>query len=105
MKIKLLVPLFLCVCIGVAGCQEARDADSLTTITKTGVINYYPPPDNCNDYMIEIENQLYKPDSLSDEFKLDNLQVNVTYRISEKKHNCGFGGYVRIINIIKIKKV
>ena len=66
--------------------------------------------DSCNDYMIVIEyddpvhNIYYKPDKLSDNFKVDNLSVKVKYIITEKTHNCGFGGDVPIISIIKIEK-
>jgi hypothetical protein len=75
---------------------------------KDGMIKYCPPIDHCNDYMIIFEiNQFekyYKPDRLSNDFKIDGLRVKVTYRISEEKHNCGFGGYVPVIEILKIRR-
>jgi hypothetical protein len=97
-------------CAAVAGCNKKTDDTNLTTYKKEGTVKYYPPPDNCNDYMIVFDigqsnEKYYKPDNLSDDFKIDNLQIEVTYRISEEKHNCGFGGYIPVINIIKIKKI
>ena len=77
-------------------------------ITTNAIVKYTPPGDHCNAYMIVIyENgfdKYYKPDRLSKQFEVGNLKVEVTYRLTEKIHNCGFGGYVPIINIIKIQK-
>jgi hypothetical protein len=73
-------------------------------------IKYMAHIDSCNDYMIVIEKEeqvndiYYKPDKLPDDFKVDNLPVKVKYTITEEKHNCGFGGYVPIIHIVKIEK-
>jgi hypothetical protein len=32
------------------------------------------------------------------------LKVRITCRITEEKYNCGFGGDISIIDIVKIKK-
>ena len=97
----------ICLCAVITGCN-ADDSDEATYI-KDGIIRYVPPPDSCDDYMIVFEidqfEKYFKPDNLSDDFKVDGLRVRVTCRITEEKHNCGFGGYVPIIHIIKIKKI
>jgi len=106
MILKLTV-VFLVLAGSFLSCKEKGDNTSIVDI---GIIKYYPPGDNCNAYMIEIKKEgleyskLYKPNGLPKEFEVDDLQVKVTYRISGEKHNCGFGGYVPIINIIKIQK-
>jgi hypothetical protein len=104
---KILFAILLCATV--AGCNEKMDDTNLKTYKKEGMIKYCPPPDNCNDYMIVIDidqyTKYYKPDNLPDKFKIDNLQIEVTYHITEEKHNCGFGGYVPVINITKIKKI
>ncbi len=94
-----------------ASCTEKKSSQEDASIfVENGIVKYTPPEDNCNAYMIVIEqedpayNKYYKPDQLSDQFKVDNLQVKVQFRITEDKHNCGFGGYVPVINIIKIEK-
>ena len=75
---------------------------------ETGIIRYYPPPDNCNAYMLEIEldgqdfPKIYKPDKLPKKFEVEYIQVKVKYSITEKTHGCGFGGLVPIVKIIKI---
>ena len=89
-----------------SGCHK----EDATILEGNCIIKHMPPPDNCNDYMIIFEkdvpenNILYKPDKLSEEFKVDNLHIKLTYRITEDKYNCSFGGYVPVINIIKIQK-
>jgi hypothetical protein len=71
----------------------------------------------CAGYEISIDNKSYKPDTLPDEFlphiqNERNVQVKVTYRISDKKHVCGTGipgeslkREMPIIHIIKIEKL
>lgn len=51
------------------------------------------------------EKQYYKPDNLPDKFQIDDIKVRILYIITEQTHNCGFGGYRPIIQIIKIKKI
>ena len=42
---------------------------------------------------------------LQEAFKQDDLQVKVTYTVTDKEHNCDFIRYKPIIHIIKIKKL
>ncbi|MDR2928408.1 MAG: hypothetical protein LBV41_09475 [Cytophagaceae bacterium] len=92
-------------------CGEKKLSDENTDVFEENcIVKYMPHPDNCNDYMIVVENENpvynteYKPEQLPDEFKVDNLRVKVKFSISDKKHNCGFGGYASVVNIIKIEK-
>lgn len=79
------------------GCEEPTEDHF-----KEGVILYMPPPDNCNGYVVKIENTLYYPENLGDKFKKDSLNVKLTYKELNGYHNCGFGGSIKIIKIIKI---
>ncbi|MCL2072864.1 MAG: hypothetical protein FWH18_03005 [Marinilabiliaceae bacterium] len=88
-------------------CKKWENAE---LFTENGIVKYISGPDTCDDYMILIKQEksdlmlYYKPNNLPENFKEDNLYVNVKFSISEKKHNCGFGGYVSVIYIIKIQK-
>jgi heat shock protein HslJ len=80
------------------------------TFVQNGIVEYCPPPDNCNDFMIDFSpdseyRKFYKPDKLPEEFKIDKLKVKVTYRLNREKYNCGFGGDVPVINVLKIDKL
>jgi hypothetical protein len=96
-------------CLSCGNKNEANRNDQFPEAI--GMIEYTPPEDHCGAYMfvIQYENsdhfRLYKPDKLPDKFKMDKLQVKVTYRETEKKHHCGFGGDVPVIEIINIKKI
>jgi hypothetical protein len=95
---------------GFGSCQEKGKTTDADVFVENCIIQYMPPPDNCNTYMVVVEqenpvyNKYYKPNHLPDQFEIDNLNVKVTVRMSEEKHNCGFGGYVPVINIIKVEK-
>jgi ssDNA-binding Zn-finger/Zn-ribbon topoisomerase 1 len=73
-------------------------------------IKYSPPFDGCGDYMIKVETdqtytKYYKPDNLPDEFKIDNLPIEVTFSITEEKYDCKINGIHSIIHIKKIRKL
>ena len=97
----------LLILAGSYSCQKGEDAELQW---ENGIIKYISGPDTCDDYIIFIEQEksdymlYYKPNTMPQKFKVDDLHVKVKFSISEKKHNCGFGGYVPIINIIKIQK-
>jgi hypothetical protein len=99
--------------MGITGCsKKEKDLDiceGKEIYEEKGMIKYDPPPDSCDDYMIVFNgnefDKYYKPGNLPDDFKIDSLQIEVRYCISEEQHNCGFGGYVPIINILNIKKL
>jgi hypothetical protein len=109
-KNNFMIPM--CVCLLCLSCGNKSEADrNGQSLEAIGMIEYTLPEDNCGAYMfvIQYENpdhfRLYKPDKLPDKFKTDKLQVKVTYRETEKKHHCGFGGDVPVIEIITIEKI
>ncbi|MDR0540931.1 MAG: hypothetical protein LBH19_01825 [Dysgonamonadaceae bacterium] len=97
-----IVALVLLLAGTAVACEEKETSDGYV---KTGIVKYFPPPDNCNDYMIVVGDSIYKPDKLDEKYKVDNCEVQITYRMSGEKHNCGFGGDVPCINILKIEKL
>jgi hypothetical protein len=117
MKIKNIKTVLLLVAITVAfvGCsKDEYDSGSISeykdVIVQNGIIRDVRFPDHCNDYIIEFEIEdwefpiLYKPNQLPKQFEIDNLKVVVKYRITEEYHSCGFGGFIKVINLIDIQK-
>jgi hypothetical protein len=101
--LSLAIVVLLLAGVSLVSCETKETPDGV--ITTTAVVKYFPPPDNCDDYMIEVEGKIYKPENLSEKYKVDDCKVKIKYRLTEGKHSCGFGGYVPIINILKIEKV
>jgi hypothetical protein len=105
MKNNLAGMAFLCVFMTMAGCSK----DS-TLVTQTGMIIYDQSDDGCGPagggvYMFVADRKWYKPDQLAEKYEVDTIQVEITYRMTEETHNCGFGGYVPVIHIVKIKEL
>ncbi len=48
----------------VIGCKEENTSDHLNV----GLVQYLPPPDNCNGYVVNIDEKLYYPSNLSKDF-------------------------------------
>lgn len=104
MKARVLLLLLLPLVMA-AGCR--KHPDSITA--DATVIDDTATFDNCGAYMVVIGEGVgatwYKPENLSKEFREDNLKVKIVYSITDKTHNCGFGGYVPVITIHRIKKI
>ena len=82
------------------GCKEESTSSNLMT----GLIQYFPPPDNCNDYVVRVEDKLYYPVNLAEEFRQDSLTVQLSFDVTDSVHNCGFGGSIPVIKVLTIKK-
>jgi hypothetical protein len=96
-KIFLIIP-FLFVLIGMVSCEKDQDMVDGTIIYAFGI-------DNCDAYMIKVDNAYYVPDFLGKKYQIDGLKVKLSYELSGERHNCGFGGYRPVINIKKIRKL
>ncbi len=111
MRMKKKMILFTVIAIlimnGGIGCEKT-DTNAIKT---EATIKNIPIEDNCGDYMVLVGNindvsaRWYKPENLSEEYKIDNLFVRITYSLTDKKYNCGFGGYKPIIIIHKIERM
>lgn len=96
--------------IMVMGCEKELPEN---TITEKGIIFYDDAVDSCgNVYMLKVIDEdnehysrWYKPDNLPNKYKVDNLLVKIIYSITDRTHNCGFGGETPIIIIHKISKL
>ncbi len=93
------------------GCEKDEKIPE-EAITKKAKVFYDRAIDSCgNVYMIEIVNknndflEWYKPNNLPKSYQVDGINVEITYTLTGKYHNCGFGGKAKIINIHKIKKI
>ena len=82
------------------GCQEDDASGNLVS----GMVRYLPPPDNCDDYVIRVEDQLYYPTDLAEEFRQDSLIVQLSFTATDRVHNCGFAGTISVIDVLNIKK-
>jgi hypothetical protein len=114
-KLIIILLPFLFLIMGMMACEEKEKEDVLV---KTGSIvdvgKYMWIWAECTGFEVYFDdnNEYYKPDNLPDEFKVDNLQVKITYRLSGQKHVCGTGDKnnqskreVSIIDIVKIEKI
>ena len=61
--------------------------------------------DGC-DWVILIDNESYHPENLSNDFKIDSLQVKVKYRLLSKKKDflCSISSNLKSIRIKSISK-
>ena len=82
------------------GCQE----DDVNGDLVSGMVRYLPPPDNCDDYVISVEDQLYYPTDLAEEFRQDSLAVQLSFSLTDSVHNCMFGGVIPTIEVLTITR-
>lgn len=91
------------VMISITSCDNDTDNDDLKLVD--GIIMYMAPPDNCNDYVIKTDDNLYyKPSDLSMDYKIDSLLIKFSFDSTDGLHNCGFGGSISIIDLTHIEK-
>ena len=84
-------------------CDNDTNNDNLKL--ENGIIMYMAPPDNCNDYVIKTDDNLfYKPSDLSKDYKIDSLSIKFSFDSTDALHNCGFGGSIPIIDLTHIEK-
>lgn len=103
MKLSFLVLLFLlfsckkdrsCVCNTETGFKDA-------TILYTGPVE----GDGC-DWVVKIgDDQYYHPDTLGSEFKQNELNVKICYKLATDKFHCGLAGIgMPVIHVLGIRK-
>jgi hypothetical protein len=59
--------------------------------------------DGCG-WVIDVENGTFHPNNLSAEFQQDSLAVELSYKGTNEKYNCGLGNSLKIIEISSIEK-
>ncbi len=86
-KLILLSALVLLVFVTV-GCEKSKEENILKD-DATIIYEGNPALDGCG-YFIKIRNTKYKPISLLQNFKTENLKVKITYQILEDKWSCNW---------------
>ncbi len=104
MKLSFLALVFL-----LFSCKKDRSCETCNAETgfKDATILYTGPVagDGC-DWVVKIgEDQYYHPDTLDDEFKQNDLNVQICYEVTADKFHCGIAGNgMPVIYVLKIKK-
>lgn len=81
--------------------KDSKEADLQL---KEGMIVYMAPPDNCNDFIIKVNDHIYKPSNLSSSFEIDSLNIRFAYETIESTYDCGFGGQIPYVLLTHIEK-
>ncbi|MDR0683064.1 MAG: hypothetical protein LBG15_14625 [Dysgonamonadaceae bacterium] len=105
----LIIPAMLLVITVIGGCEKPEEGTN-SSERRIAKIQFISSPDFCNDYMIVagegVNQEIYKPQNLQKEYEIDGLQISVTFEtVSDTTYNCGFAGYVPIVNILIIDKI
>lgn len=80
--------------------------DSVDPITKTATIYIDESEvDNCL-YTIKTEsNEFFTTETLPGEYSVNTLEAQITYNVTEERDNCGFGGSLIKIEILKLIEI
>ncbi len=106
MKLAKFLTVLLLLCMGVMSCEDEKD----DTVYEQAIVKLQEGADTCNTFMIiikkddAVKEDWYKPENLPSKFRVNGLSVLINYTVSNKKHNCGFGGNKPVIVINQIKK-
>ena len=82
-------------------CKKQKDISANGVVLDSGD----PAADGCS-WIIRINgtNEEYHPDILTDQFKQNNLPVQVNYTLTPNYFTCGWGARLRIIHILSIQR-
>ncbi len=91
-----------------AECEGVEYTDGFCPVETTGIINYHDPAaDGCGWTISIATGDIvgdYKPsEALAEEFKEQDLEVNLTYKTLLEGEDCGFGTIAKI-EILEIEK-
>ncbi len=84
----------------------ACEEDEISADLKNGLIVYMAPPDNCNDFIIVVDDlsqTMLKPNNLAESFKIDSLKVKFDFDSTNRSHNCNFGGQIPVVSINQLE--
>ena len=95
--------LILSVFLFITGCSE-EDTNQLATENAT---IYYDSSgiDNCIYTIKTDSNNFFTIENINEEFRQNNLRVNISFRKTDNTMNCGFSGNLTIIQIETIEKI
>ncbi|MDT3405585.1 hypothetical protein [Mucilaginibacter terrae] len=69
--------------------DNCENSDRLSATSATVIDGCTPAADGCG-WLIRVDNINYSPDNLPESFKIDNIKVDISYSVSERKFACGF---------------
>lgn len=100
-----LILTFLLIIIGTASC---KDKENLTVYENTAIITYSAPATDGCGWIININQKEYYPINLTEEFRINGLNVNIKYNLLPSLWECPQWvskkyQEIKIINITKIE--
>ena len=89
------------------GCEvnKLESSEELGARTAEGIMVYENPATDGCGWLIRINDKLYRPVNLADEYKIENLKVSVDYQLLDSKYTCWPGRLIPEIKIVSIKKL
>ncbi|UJH67793.1 hypothetical protein [Allomuricauda sp. SCSIO 65647] len=96
--------LILALVLLFSACSDDDDSENILMVKAT--VRLLAPPNGCDDYIIETENDnLLFPQNLDKEYLVDGLKVNIIYDLVEGvTHQCGRIGALPSIELLEIEK-
>ena len=89
----------------IVGCEK-NDQNNREIITENAIVYYRPNSGaECILTLRTERNYSYALENINTEFKEDELQVKISYYITDEVFDCGFGGNLNIIEIVNIEKI
>ncbi|MDB5156712.1 MAG: hypothetical protein JWR50_1419 [Mucilaginibacter sp.] len=89
-SLNLNVSLVIAVIIIVLSCKQNGDTTTSATIIDEGL----PAADGCG-WMMRIDNDLYSPTNLPDQYKKNNKKVDITYKTLLGEYQCGIAANLK----------
>ena len=98
--------LILITLLFTTGCSEEETKQQENLVTENATIYYDSSGiDNCIYTFKTDSNNFYTIENLNEEFRQNNLRVNISFRETDNTMNCGFSGSLTIIQIETIEKI
>ncbi|UOY07998.1 hypothetical protein L0P88_05455 [Muricauda sp. SCSIO 64092] len=87
-----------------SACFDDDDSENVLMVEAT--VRLLAPPEGCDDYIIETENDnLLFPLNLDNEYLVDGLEINIIYDLVDGvTHQCGRIGAVPSIELLEIER-
>lgn len=100
--------LVICISLFVLSCSKDKTTtkNSKTSGQVDAVVIWsgMVEADGCDWYIKVDETTFYHPDVLAEDFKQHNLNVKISYEVTDKIFSCGWGATMPIIHVVSIDK-
>ena len=84
--------------------KEHTSPEELITPTKATIDYMGDPALDGYGWVIRVDNDFEIPDNLSNEFKVDEMEINVVYKKTDKLYPCRCTNPKYMVNIVTISK-